>query len=399
MVGCFSPSYGDGEIACGEAGCPPGLSCASDGFCYESGGGPDDPGGTAGSVLALAVANDNGVVVYAYCAGQLRTIWQSGADIEARQVAWGDVDADGLPDLAMANMQGKAEIYELDVGGFRQTWQGAGNRGSRAVALGDVDGDGDDDLLLGRDRDGGLSYYESSNGGSQFDERWQSSGLGEVWELAVGDYNGDGFADVGVAAKGDTDRIYRGDGNGALELVWSSPLVEDTEAVAWGDIDGNGTLELATGGDGARPRVFRHDGAGFVLHWESSVAHDTEAVAFSDLDLDGDLDLAVGNWQQPDQVYRNDAGQFATVWWTSDSPADNGLAELSTESVDWADVDGDGDADLFIGRHEAPNVLLRNDGGQLVEVWRSANSDSTRDAVWHAWATPAGFPDLCSLAQ
>lgn len=32
---CFSPDLPDGAIACGEAGCPIGMLCHTDGLCYR----------------------------------------------------------------------------------------------------------------------------------------------------------------------------------------------------------------------------------------------------------------------------------------------------------------------------------------------------------------------------
>ncbi len=51
----------------------------------------------------------------------------------------------------------------------------------------------------------------------------------------------------------------------------------------------------------------------------------------------------------------------------------------------WADYDGDGDPDLFVGFNGAPNRLYRNDAGILVEVAVSAgvaDSRATRAAAW-----------------
>jgi hypothetical protein len=52
MTACFDPEIQDGVVACGNAGCPDGMTCAADGFCYGDpppGGGepgdPDDPDG------------------------------------------------------------------------------------------------------------------------------------------------------------------------------------------------------------------------------------------------------------------------------------------------------------------------------------------------------------------
>jgi hypothetical protein len=57
LTGCFDARPPDGVIACGEAGCPPGLQCAADGFCWSSppgldGGEPDAPIAADGGIDA-----------------------------------------------------------------------------------------------------------------------------------------------------------------------------------------------------------------------------------------------------------------------------------------------------------------------------------------------------------
>jgi carbon storage regulator CsrA len=50
LVACFEPDLGDGSVRCGEAGCPDGLVCASDGVCHATTGDTDN--------TVLAVARD-----------------------------------------------------------------------------------------------------------------------------------------------------------------------------------------------------------------------------------------------------------------------------------------------------------------------------------------------------
>lgn len=60
-AGCFGVEFDDGVIACGSAGCPDGLTCAVDGYCYrdpaDGDPAPDDPSGDPVS-CAARVAHD-----------------------------------------------------------------------------------------------------------------------------------------------------------------------------------------------------------------------------------------------------------------------------------------------------------------------------------------------------
>jgi len=79
--------------------------------------------------------------------------------------------------------------------------------------------------------------------------------------------------------------------------------------------------------------------------------------AWADYDGDGDLDLFVGFDGLPNRLYRNDKGRF------TDAAAAAGVADArATRAAAWGDVDSDGDADLLVGftpETVAPTSVLR----------------------------------------
>ena len=85
--------------------------------------------------------------------------------------------------------------------------------------------------------------------------------------------------------------------------------------------------------------------------------------AWADFDGDGDLDLFVGFAKDvPNRLYRNDAGRFTDV------AAALGVADLDeTRAAAWGDFDGDGALDLYVGFIDGatkPNRLYRNERGR-----------------------------------
>ena len=80
--------------------------------------------------------------------------------------------------------------------------------------------------------------------------------------------------------------------------------------------------------------------------------------AVADVDGDGYPDLFLASVQQPAALYRNVGGfRFEDVTRASGLRLDS-----LTTGATFADVDGDGDADLLVGTHGGPVMLWRNDG-------------------------------------
>jgi hypothetical protein len=94
------------------------------------------------------------------------------------------------------------------------------------------------------------------------------------------------------------------------------------------------------------------------------------ANAFADIDNDGDLDLFVGFNGTPNRLYENTGGVFRDIAATA------GVADArATRAAAWSDVDADGDADLLVGftpgagSGAAPVLrLYRNDGARFTDI-------------------------------
>ena len=109
-------------------------------------------------------------------------------------------------------------------------------------------------------------------------------------------------------------------------------------------------------------------------------------VAAADIDDDGDIDLYfVGGNGAPNALYRNDGGnQYTNV--TVAAGLD--LTHLGSGPA-FADLDGDGDLDLFVGAVEGDTVhLLRNDAGLFTDVTLNSGLALTAENT-----ISAGFSD------
>lgn len=139
----------------------------------------------------------------------------------------------------------------------------------------------------------------------------------------------------------------------------------------------------------AQPRV-----AFEVMQPDLFAAGGTFTNAFADIEGDGDLDLFVGFDGAPNRLYRNTGGTFADV------AAEVGLADRRpTRAAAWGDIDADGDPDLALGVTPAPNAsvlrLYVNDGGRFSDRASTAGLTVATGAVRQlAWVDIDGDADL-----
>ncbi|MFQ5690025.1 MAG: VCBS repeat-containing protein [Gemmatimonadota bacterium] len=115
-------------------------------------------------------------------------------------------------------------------------------------------------------------------------------------------------------------------------------------------------------------------------------------VALGDVDGDGLTDIYLARLHGPNALYRNLGG-----WKFEDIAAEAGVAvpDRFSTGVVFADVDGDGDADLLVNALGGPNALFLNDGtGHFREATREAGLSSHLGSMSMALADVDGDGDL-----
>lgn len=238
------------------------------------------------------------------------------------------------------------------------------------------------------------------------------------------DFDGDGLFDLVVSSSGPRDqlRYFHNNGDGTFrDETDSAGLAGITGGlnVIHADFNNDGYPDLLVlrGGWWAAngrypPSLLRNNGPGpggritFTDVTEQAgllSLHPTQTAAWADFDGDGWLDLYVGReWtrdeQAPSSLYRNNHdGTF------TDMAPKAGLAEMGfVKGVAWGDFNGDGRPDLYISRKGAPNTLLRNDGPDAARGWKFTDvtaAAGVREPI-HSFATwffdydNDGRPDL-----
>jgi len=197
------------------------------------------------------------------------------------------------------------------------------------------------------------------------------------------DFDGDGRLDLVTSTWDPCDSLkaYRNDGRGGFEEVtqrWGLDRQLGGLNLAHADYDNDGHLDLLVlrgAWMGERGRIRNsllhnelHLGRGFADVTRTAgiaqPAYPTQTAAFADFDGDGDLDLYVGNEDPdgksyPSQLLRNEGdGSFTDV--AVEAGVDN---HRFAKAVTWGDFDDDGDPDLYVS-NIGPNRLYRNDGAR-----------------------------------
>jgi hypothetical protein len=295
--------------------------------------------------------------------------------------------------------------------------------GTAGPAVGDFDGDGDLDVAVSRRETATLYWYETRPKGSGWEwvrhtastpeDPAPRKGLEDSLGSAVLDIDGDGWLDVAV------NRVWFAN-PGSLgrtpEAPWTPhPYPGGRHDITAADIDGDGRRDLLTS-DSTSVRWYRVGAslAETVIAEGLELHGSTAPRGFGDLDGDGDPDVVTtghwfenpgegrGSWRRhdwphqpvpkasygpsmrswitdlngdgrPDIVYSDCDTGYGHVYWVENRGGErwtrHGLDDPpgqedtgSFHSLGVADLDLDGDLDIFAGEQEDPDTYMVSDG-------------------------------------
>ncbi|MFB9274486.1 FG-GAP-like repeat-containing protein [Cohnella cellulosilytica] len=320
------------------------------------------------------------------------------------QFAAGDLDGDGLLDLAVVN----AGTNDLSV----FSGKGDGTFGvaiaypldfePRTIALGDFNNDGYPDAVIPcYDYCSHGLYLLLNQGDGSFGSATPVPGIANGDEAAAADFNGDGSMDLAVShlvGGKHTYSVMLGDGSGALSLANSYELSGNASSMISGDLNGDGQPDIAFVVGRKNKLVVALNAGGGSL--QPPIMQNTEsnpgavAQGFFDDDLLPDLAVVHTGGSQPGVTIfiGQGEGQFAP---SSTYRANNGY------SVAIGDLDGDGRVDLAVPNfnHNELTVLHGNGDGTFLPTPRYLPGGRGPVSIRIADLNGDGLNDLMTLNQ
>lgn len=273
------------------------------------------------------------------------------------EVTVADFNADGKPDLAVANIGSNDISVFLGVGdgtfsGASQIRVGSGPIG---IVAADLNGDTRMDLAVANKNDRDFSVLLGIGDGTFAQARFPTGS--EPGDIVTGDFNADGKPDVALTTFGIGLAVHLGNGDGTFgpEIrTLSTNMLSDTRLAA-GDLNADGVPDLAVANYGFPDDVSiflgRGDGT-FLPRVQYPVTDNVNDVALGDLDGDGVLDVAALSGSSLSIRLGSGNGAFG--------PEKRFGAGGSARHLTLSELDGDGRLD----------VALTNQNDQLVVVLR-----------------------------
>ncbi len=292
------------------------------------------------------------------------------------QGSWGDFNNDGNIDLFITNKenvisQDNSLYINNGNGNFTKITSGSivNDQGySFGSAWADINNDGYLDMFVVNQIATENNFLYLNNG----DESFTKVTTGDIvnvpatsYSCAFGDYDNDNNIDLFIANRDETNFLYHNNGDGTFTRIVDGDIVNDLEysiGANWVDYDNDMDLDLYVSNGNAENNslyVNNNDGT-FTKDTLIEIANDgTHSLCsnWADIDNDGDLDLYITTLNN-NLLYANNGDKTFTQVTANTITADN----LSSRGCAWADYDNDGDMDLFVANYGVANNLYSNDG-------------------------------------
>jgi hypothetical protein len=284
-------------------------------------------------------------------------------------IAIGDFNHDGIPDLAVGNRHDNTVGVLLGKGNgtfSRQVIYSVANDPA-AIAVGDINNDGNLDIVATSYTGGAISVLLGNGDGTFLPYHSYSSPCCPQG-IVLGDFNGDGNLDVIVPDYFYSSiTVHLGNGDGTFQTGVDYPAGSTPVRIVAADFNGDGKLDVATSDfiPNGTVSIFLGNGDGtFKPHIEYPCGPSPIWLAVGDINGDGKADLFTANWEP--------SGSVSVLIGNGDSsfqsPVNYDVASYPY-AVNVGDFNGDGRLDVASANggtdSNSVSVLLGSGDGRL----------------------------------
>ena len=311
-------------------------------------------------------------------------------------ISWIDINNDGWDDIYVTDMGTTAPnkiFMNNKTGGFTAGQVMPEDGVSMTNTWADVDNDGDEDLLVLNNGRNTNKFYRNDNGNLVADNSKSfTQDISYYHGGAFADYDNDNKIDVFMCNYFPTkyNELHKNSTDGNFSKVVSEviPLEANSSlGPTWADYDQDGFLDLfVPNGSGNKNSLFHNDGNGtfsksnIIINQEGGKSVGS---CWGDVDNDGDLDLFVTNSNSSTNFFYKNLGD-GTFEKITNSIINQGA---SSHGCSFADIDNDGDLDLFVTNDRIRKFLYLNDGaGNFSENREEAITYNFGLSFGHSWS-------------
>lgn len=242
------------------------------------------------------------------------------------------------------------------------------------TGVADVDHDGLDDIIVMNQSKVLNILFQQPNGTFVGNLYGQVSGSNQ-WGMAVGDFDNNGFLDVFSGGAYDGIHYFKINSTTSGNLLNYGAGIF-MQGCNFADINNDGWLDAFACHDDGPSFIMKNDGAGNMIDgnelinmsvYPNSDNSGNYGSVWTDFDRDGDIDLFVAKCRQfvsnPSDPRRTNLFMVNESIGFFDQAGPRGLINFQqTWTVDFADIDNDGDFDCFMNTHSGGMMLFENDG-------------------------------------
>lgn len=204
-----------------------------------------------------------------------------------------------------------------------------------------------------------------------------------------GDFNGDGDTDVflspseALSETATPSELYLNDGNNGFTLASDffpngAPSAQAARKAITGDYNGDGELDIFVVGHGIDVAPFAGEAPYLILSSDSGMTLGQDMSEFSgfqhgaasaDIDADGDIDIFIVNTVSPYFLINDGNGQFS-----KDSRRLTEFSDVGLYTTELLDLDEDGYVDILIAGHEYEGFKTQILWGDSTGFYSSENA-------------------------